>query len=136
MLYQLIYYSKVAPSTKHEDVDAIIQTARRGNRTHDITGAILFSPEYFLQLIEGSRRFVNSLYNSILKDSRHTDPIIISYDRVSKRDFAKWDMKFSSSKVQSSEDFFLYTGSREFNPQTLDRDQAKGLLLSLNAVEN
>ena len=73
---------------------AICETASSRNAAQGITGVLVTQQgqEVFLQVLEGSRTDVNSLYASIVRDRRHRDVTLLSYEDIEQRRFANWRM--------------------------------------------
>ena len=92
-LIQLIYTSRLVDNGPAVMAD-ILQTARRANKSHNITGMLLCANSGVLQVLEGEDACVNELYRSIELDKRHNDIFLLSKTEVTKRQFACWDMGF------------------------------------------
>ena len=45
-----------------------------------------------MQVLEGGRDEVNALYNTIVRDARHTDVVLLHYEEIGERRFAGWTM--------------------------------------------
>lgn len=86
-LTRLIYASKVKEGLSRDDVSSILETAKKNNPKHGVTGVLIFSDKYFLQALEGGREKVNIIYHKILNDDRHYDPVLIDYAEVDERMF-------------------------------------------------
>ena len=56
-------------------------------------GILTVSNDNFLQVLEGTPRFVNEIFVKIVKDERHRDIELISYEEIVKSEFDDWDMK-------------------------------------------
>ncbi len=104
MLTQLFYVSRPSEGVTIRDVEDILQTARKFNKEHDITGALLFRSEYFIQALEGSRGVVMELYRKISGDPRHCDVKMIGMRETSERIFPEWSMGFVSLRADSITD--------------------------------
>ncbi len=92
MLVRLLYASRpVAPLTT-EVVDAILAQSRAHNPNLGITGIHCYSHDLFLQVLEGSRDAVCEMYNTIVRDDRHTHVRILSYEEIAERRFGNWTM--------------------------------------------
>ncbi|MGL6040641.1 MAG: BLUF domain-containing protein, partial [Deefgea sp.] len=48
-LVRLIYVSQVTEQFRPEEIEKILNTARRNNAAVNVTGALFFSRKYFLQ---------------------------------------------------------------------------------------
>lgn len=94
MLVRLLYASRATQDIDDALVASLLQHSQMHNQEHGITGLLCtYSPgNVFLQVIEGSRAEVNSLYNAIVADPRHRDVTILEYAEVSERRFASWRM--------------------------------------------
>lgn len=92
MLVRLLYASRpVAPLTTAV-VDAILAQSRAHNPKLGITGILCYSHDLFLQVLEGSRDAVCEMYNTIVRDDRHTHVRILSYEEIAERRFGNWTM--------------------------------------------
>ena len=131
-LMRLIYCSKVTSVFKTEDIDHILETARKRNKDQNITGVLCFNRKYFLQCIEGSREAINDTYHRILKDPRHDGIILLGYCQISHRDFATWQMAFVPEKKITDEINLKYSQTRDFDPFTMNGESTYQMLLELS----
>ena len=94
MLVRLLYASRATQTIDDALVASILQHSQVHNQEHGITGLLCtYSPSnVFLQVLEGGRAAVNSLYNAIVADPRHRDVTLLDYEEVSERRFAAWRM--------------------------------------------
>ena len=67
--------------------------AEQNNCSLSISGLLILSGETFLQVLEGPSDSVNKLYQKILKDERHHDVTLISYEQIASRCFEDWSMR-------------------------------------------
>ncbi len=94
LLHQVIYCSRAAPGVEASAVDRIIETARRVNPAHGITGLLVFGSGMFFQWIEGPRDNVTLLMDRIRNDPRHEQVVTLSEtEEVRERLFPDWDME-------------------------------------------
>ncbi len=93
-VFRLMYRSRdrVSPEDRREEFGDIFSQARSDNQKRKITGALLLSGEWFVQVLEGDEAAVRSLYTDIERDPRHTDVELLSAERVPERLFARWSM--------------------------------------------
>jgi CheY-like chemotaxis protein len=97
-MYQLIYASRVIEHFSDNDLMDILNTAHQYNRSANISGALIYYKNYFLQVLEGEQSVVDNLfYNHISKDKRHIDVAVFSQEVADKRQFRFWDMGFFGS---------------------------------------
>ncbi len=130
-LYRLVYISRHSESLVNHDIEAILSASREHNQRHGISGILLFCKHYFLQCLEGSREHVNETYNTILKDMRHCDALILSYDNIDQRAFGNWSMAYVPETKLTQEHLFKYCAQSSFDPYALSSKSALALLISL-----
>lgn len=94
MLYQTIYSSQATQPMSEQDLESILNDARTGNESRDVTGVLVFRDGVFLQVLEGERQTVEDLLKSIESDSRHRDVTIFHQMEVSGRTFGSWQMAY------------------------------------------
>ncbi|MBC3909540.1 MULTISPECIES: BLUF domain-containing protein [Undibacterium] len=92
MLVRLLYASRVVDEKMCDVVQSIVSQSRQHNPQHGITGVLCHSDQVFMQVLEGGREAVNTLYSHILRDARHTDVILLDYEEILERRYAGWTM--------------------------------------------
>ena len=99
--FRLIYRSRnrLDPEDK-ADLGAIFLSARSHNRELGVTGALLVTPDSFVQALEGDEATVRALYDRIEKDPRHDEVTVLEADGVTGPVFSRWAM----AKVAGSSD--------------------------------
>ena len=100
VLEELLYCSLSVPQllTKFQ-LDKILESARRRNLTAGITGMLLYYRGQFIQILEGSKKSIDDIYNNHIKtDSLHTKLNIVSRNSIENRSFEKWTMGFIDSE--------------------------------------
>lgn len=129
-MVSLVYASRTQELNERVIGD-ILATARANNEKAGITGALHFSSKYFLQCLEGERSAVNTLYQNIMKDERHTQPVILVYEQIDERRFSRWSMAYVGESVANEHLFFKYSGIAEFNPYQMSGPSSEFLLREL-----
>lgn len=76
------------------EVDKILATARRRNPEANVTGAMLFNEDWFVQLLEGEEADVRATFDRIAADPRHEDVHLLVDGKVPGRQFPDWSMGF------------------------------------------
>lgn len=76
------------------EVDSILATARRRNPAVNVTGAMLFNEDWFVQLLEGDEADVRSTFERIAADPRHEEVEMLVDGKVPGRRFPNWSMGF------------------------------------------
>lgn len=118
-LYRLCYASTATEKCTALQVGSILEAAYRKNVELNITGALFFGNNYFLQFLEGGRGNINHLYSTIYHDERHTNLQVLEFKEVDSRYFEKWSMKYVQFPYVI-EKILRETGLNEFNPYLID----------------
>lgn len=92
MLVRLLYASRSSGAVSQQTIDSILERSRANNPALGITGVLCHGGDVYMQVLEGGRDAVNSLYNRIASDSRHRQVILLDYEEISERRFAGWTM--------------------------------------------
>lgn len=96
MPYQLIYSSQATAPMSAASLEEILNDARTGNQSRDITGALVYVDGVFLQMIEGEKDAVLALMSGIAHDSRHSSVTVFYEAEVETRAFPSWSMAYLS----------------------------------------
>ena len=123
-LSRLIYASLRRPRSPSDLVDILDKSEAR-NAVDAITGALVLTPDYYVQLLEGERRVVNACYQRICRDPRHNHVGLILFELIDERMFPDWSM----TGVDLSEGDLIapYTEGKVFRPEELPRDVVERL---------
>jgi len=92
MIVRCVYASRAASSLTSAMVEDILETSRSHNPASGITGILCYSGDVFIQVLEGGRDEVCELYNSIVKDPRHTTVRLLVFEEIRERKFCNWTM--------------------------------------------
>ena len=92
MLVRLLYASRATAPLIASVQDSILEQSRARNPKLGITGILCYNRETFLQVLEGGRDEVCELYNTIVRDDRHAQVRILSFEEISERRFGNWTM--------------------------------------------
>jgi hypothetical protein len=92
MLIRLIYVSKAVDPQTHALTESILRTAHAWNAQNGITGVLCQGQGVFLQVLEGERGKVTSLYARIHADPRHSDLELIHCESIGERRYGDWSM--------------------------------------------
>lgn len=125
-LSQLIYTSTAVENISDKELARILESARRHNNEHQITGMLLYNHGTFLQLLEGRQAAVDETYRRICRDSRHRDLMIVEYVGVPQRSFGSWAMAIGFHRGGAGDRVLLNSSDialpRQFNSLELVRD--------------
>ena len=96
-VYQVLYRSRATVPMSEDELWQLLNAARRYNVEHRISGLLLYSAGYFVQVLEGPEEAVRGLYASIQQDARHTQVVRVSAGPTAGRHFAGWSMAFGNA---------------------------------------
>ena len=100
MTYQIIYSSEASTPLQTDDLEELLDHARRSNASKGITGALVYAEGIFLQILEGDRGEVQGLMAKILRDLRHETVLVLRECEVASAIFASWKMAYVSATPQ------------------------------------
>ncbi|MEX0299517.1 MAG: BLUF domain-containing protein [Kordiimonas sp.] len=130
-LTRLMYVSELTPGVDI-DVPQILESARRNNAKAEVTGALWFGSNLFIQVLEGGRRAVSSTYHKIAADSRHGNIELVECRVVSERIFHKWTMGYHADTGENRSRVLRYSGHNELIPREMSPESLLGFLSDLN----
>ena len=97
-LYRLVYTSRNFMEGGEEEqkaaVAGILAVSKRNNARVGVTGALLFNRGSFAQVLEGSKAAVETTFERIQRDTRHSDVAVLQCEPVTARAFPNWSMGF------------------------------------------
>ena len=136
---RLIYKSKASTDiVSNEAISHLIESSAKANKARKITGLLILSGNKFLQVLEGPYSDVNRLYGNIMRDTRHSDVELITFEPMESRYFDEWDMRLVDLYELSKypREFFAakyrYRDGEILIPEQLH--EVYGLLLDARAV--
>jgi hypothetical protein len=128
MLTQLIYISRAVGPQTTTVTSQILETARAFNKSHGLTGVLCQGKGLYVQVLEGERSVVNSLYRRIAADSRHVDAEIVLFGEIKNRQFKEWSMALVNLSI---DDPMVTMKHPEFDPYSADSRAIIGLITEL-----
>ncbi len=93
-MYRLAYTSAVSRPLTKTDLKQILSVSVSRNKAEKLTGALCFSRDVFVQVLEGRRHRLNSAFRRIARDARHEDVELIGLEPIRERIFGNWSMAF------------------------------------------
>ncbi|MGB5944213.1 MAG: BLUF domain-containing protein [Leeuwenhoekiella sp.] len=90
MIHSIIYLSAANTTLGHENLKDLLKQTLYNNNARNITGFLLYKNQYFLQLLEGNKKDLRSLYKKITADSRHSNVIKLVDQTTQERTFASY----------------------------------------------
>ncbi len=92
MLVRCLYASRPATPVDSRALDLILHQSRKNNPARGVTGLLCVTDNLFLQVLEGGRDEVCELFNAIVRDERHRQVRMLSYEEIGQRRFGNWTM--------------------------------------------
>ena len=97
-LVRIMYISRARHRMTTGELADLLAGARMRNKTHGITGLLMYDAGYFAQVLEGPRPSIEALLANIAKDPRHDEYGLVSEGPVDKRYFEGWSMDWANLK--------------------------------------
>ena len=92
-MYRIIYKSKSIKPIEWQTIEDILHASEKDNTKHEISGLLLSTETHFLQILEGRYEDINDTFMKIVRDDRHTDVQLISFEVIDARLFQGWGMR-------------------------------------------
>jgi hypothetical protein len=90
--YHILYVSRATWPMSRDQLIALVDQAERKNGRYAVTGILLYGGGNIIQLLEGPRDAVSTLYRRIAKDIRHRDVTTMIDADAAERIFDRWHM--------------------------------------------
>ena len=134
MLVRLLYVSRAVDKDSPRVIESILESSRSHNMGYGITGVLCYGGGVFLQAIEGGRSAVNTLYNHIVADERHTGVELLHYEEITERRFGGWTMGQVNLTKLNTSIVLKYSERPEFDPYGVSGKVSLALLEELMAT--
>ena len=134
MLVRCLYASRPVGPLSRPFLDGILQKSRSKNPAFGITGILCVSDNLFVQALEGGRDEVCELFNAIVRDQRHQQVRLLSYEEVSERRFGNWVMGQVNAAKLNPGLLLKYFKRAELDPFDCSGQATMALLLELVAT--
>ena len=111
-VFRLMYrsHSCIPETDRRTELGKLFSEARSNNKKLELSGALLLSAEWFVQVLEGDEETVRGLYTRIEKDPRHERVSLLESGDVDGRLFSRWAMARVSEEGEP--DIPLLAGTR------------------------
>ncbi|MET3119146.1 hypothetical protein AAKU64_003385 [Undibacterium sp. GrIS 1.8] len=134
MLVRLLYASRAVDQQMSNMILGIMQQSRTQNPQNGITGILCHSDSVFMQVLEGGREAVNTLYAHILRDPRHTDVTLLHYEEINERRYSGWTMGQANLGKINPSILLKYSALPELNPHLMSGKNSLALIDDLMAT--
>jgi len=117
-----------------QHLNDILQTANRNNEANNITGALIFDSEWFVQALEGERSRVWETFCRIERDRRHANVTVVEMLTASERLFGQWWMGCAERTAKNTAIFEPFLRAGRFKPDEMTRYEILSLMTNLASV--
>lgn len=98
-MHQLVYTSTATIPMDEDGLNQLLEQSRQRNAELEITGLLLYHQSSFMQVLEGSQKNVDLVFESIKRDTRHHHIEVVLNEAVEAREFSDWTMAFQQIKT-------------------------------------
>lgn len=128
MLVRLLYVSQSVGPMTTTVTTSILEKSNANNKKKNITGILCQGSGLWLQVLEGERTQVNTLYSRIMADRNHQNIELLSMEEITIRRFGQWSMALV---YLSKDDPMVQMEHPEFDPYSATAKDAMSLLEEL-----
>ena len=128
MLVRLLYVSQPVGPVTTTMTTLILEKSAAYNKKENITGILCQGSGLWMQVLEGERSQVNTLYSRILTDRHHQNVQLLSIEEITNRRFGQWSMALV---YLSKDDPMVQMSHPEFDPYSATAKDAMSLLEEL-----
>ncbi|WP_179336942.1 BLUF domain-containing protein [Winogradskyella ludwigii] len=96
MLKTICYKSKSNSGNTIIDIESLFYNTRQNNNKQEIKGILIYRDTTFFQILEGECTIVNTLYQSIKRDSRHGNIKELLNTEIDKYSFADFGLGYAT----------------------------------------
>jgi len=93
-LHEIVYMSLACEAMSPEQLAVLMERARACNQAAGVTGMLVYHEREFMQLLEGERSVIETLYDKIATDPRHQQVYQLWAAPITTRNFHDWTMGF------------------------------------------
>jgi hypothetical protein len=140
-IFHLVYISQTSEELGYNDIDEILSEAKVHNPAQKITGVLIHSDGYFVQLLEGpNEKVVKQALGRIIVDERHNNLRVVGEWFSAARLFPKTAMGFCDSDMHRHASCFSYIQKLFSNASPFNFAQPRDLIdffneFSLSEIE-
>lgn len=99
MAHCTVYFSTSSWLFTPEDIKDILQQSRSWNAQVGITGVLLYMRGHIIQVLEGDKPAVDTLFERIKTDTRHKQVICVLNQSIKARLFSQWSMGYEALTI-------------------------------------
>ena len=129
-MHHIIYSSRIAGGMSPTELITLLMGACQANEAVGITGALVYSHERFMQLLEGERQVIQRLYGRIERDERHYEVNKLVDKETRERTFPGWPMAFRRVSLTQFEDLATFLTPMQHELQVVTANPVESRMLA------
>ena len=106
-----VYFSRSTKLLDENKLSALLEEWRHYNTGSGISGILLYVRGSIVQVLEGKTEAVETLFNKIKLDPRHTDVTRVIDRLITERLFTKWTMEYETVTSEQMTDIHVVINS-------------------------
>ena len=134
-LHRLVYYSRNqitgGPGILTDAIASILATSRINNERAGVTGALMFNAGCFAQVLEGPQASIESVFERIQQDERHSAVTLLELSTIEARRFPSWSMGYVGASPAEAERYQPVAGRSGYDPSRMN---GEGILETLQRL--
>jgi len=130
-MHHIIYLSQATRPFSDDELAKLLTQARQDNARQNITGALVYGGERFMQIIEGEEATLAMLYAKLLQDGRHGQVFKFADKAITQRSFADWSMAFRPLSPEQFAELAGYLTPEQLSLQAPGLSVTDGMLLQM-----
>ena len=113
-MYYIIYVSQATHPFSTEELKELARLCYENNIKRDVTGMLVYLENKFLQVLEGPKKEILSLFSSISQDPRHKKVSVLIEGEINQRNFSNWSMGFKAVDKQLFQELTGFENLEDF----------------------
>ena|GEM_PF-1854263 len=101
VMHHLVYISSATELFDKSALLQLLEQAREKNKRLGISGILLYRDGNILQTLEGDQAVVEELFQTIVRDPRHTGVSVLLRGAIEAREFPDWSMAFRDLSIET-----------------------------------
>lgn len=95
-MYRIMYLSTATVKFSDQELEELLEKARKNNLERGVTGLLVIKGRSFLQCLEGKEENVTYIFDKISQDTRHDSIVKVIEDFEEDRYFPTWSMGYKN----------------------------------------
>lgn len=136
-MHYIVYVSQAKKPMDAATLESLLSTSRKWNTSLGLTGMLIYrysedaDKGYFIQMLEGGKTEVRTLFEKIRRDKRHHTVLTLGEGEIDTRMFSDWAMGFKNvdDKVFAGLPGHARIGEASFEPAAFQHSNVEALKL-------